>query len=90
MFFVMIVQPHYYYASGMQILYLPPYSPDYNPIEEFFSAMKARIRANRDFVRGELTGELTCDPYGMLWQAVFTTFTSASARGWFRDCGYLL
>ena len=51
--------------------------------------MKAWIRANRDFVQGELSLELTCDPYKMLWKAVFTTFTSAGARGWFRDCGYL-
>jgi hypothetical protein len=84
------VEPHHCYASGMQILYLPPYSLDYNPIEEFFSAMKAGIHANRDFVQDELSSELTCDPYKMLWEAVFTTFTPASARGWFRDCGYLL
>ena len=90
MFFTMILQPHYNYASGMWILYLPPYSPDYNPIEEFFSAIKAGIHANHDFVRGELSGELTCDPYEMLWEAVFTTFTPANARGWFRDYGYLL
>ncbi|KAJ2932106.1 hypothetical protein H1R20_g5000, partial [Candolleomyces eurysporus] len=41
--------------QGMRILFLPPYSPDYNPIEEAFSAIKAWIRANRDYVRGELS-----------------------------------
>lgn len=76
-------------ASGMCILYLPPYSPDFNPIEEFFSAMKAWIHCNHNFVRIELSGEPTCDPYEMLWEAVFTTLTPAKARGWFRDCGYL-
>jgi hypothetical protein len=73
---------------GMKILFLPPYSPDYNPIEEAFSAIKAWIRANRDYVRGELSGELTCDPYDMLWEAVYTAGTAENARGWFRDCGY--
>ena len=32
--------------SGMHLVYLPPYSPDYNPIEEGSSAMKAWIRRN--------------------------------------------
>lgn len=72
----------------MRLLFLPAYSPDFNPIEEAFSAIKAWIRANRDFVRGELTGEPTCDPYAMLWEAVFTTATADKAAGWFRDCGY--
>ncbi|KDQ06621.1 hypothetical protein BOTBODRAFT_121246 [Botryobasidium botryosum FD-172 SS1] len=53
-----------------------------------FSSLKAWIRANNDFVRGELTGELTCDPYTMLWEAVFTAATPEKARGWFKDCGY--
>ncbi|TFK68635.1 hypothetical protein BDN72DRAFT_769062 [Pluteus cervinus] len=74
----------------MRILYLPPYSPDFNPIEEAFSAIKAWIRANRDYTRGELSGEITCDPYEMLWTAVFETVTVEKAQGWFRDCGYLL
>ena len=28
---------------GVKLLYLPPYSPDQNPIEEFFSELKSRI-----------------------------------------------
>lgn len=31
------------YFSGIKILYLPPYSPDMNPIEELFSAWKAYL-----------------------------------------------
>lgn len=73
----------------MRILFLPAYSPDYNPIEEGFSAMKAWIRANKDYVRGELTGELTCDPYAMIWEAVASSMTPHNAEGWFRDSGYL-
>ncbi|KZP22977.1 hypothetical protein FIBSPDRAFT_737944 [Athelia psychrophila] len=74
----------------MRVFYLPPYSPDFNPIEEGFSAMKAWIRSNRDYVRAEMTGELTCDPYTMLWEAVFSSITAAKAEGWFRDCGYIV
>lgn len=38
-------------AAGAQLRYLPPYSPDLNPIEMFFSKLKARLRqaAQRSF-----------------------------------------
>ena len=31
-------------ATGATLLYLPPYSPDFNPIEKFFSKLKALLR----------------------------------------------
>jgi len=77
-------------ARGCRLLYLPPYSPDFNPIEEGFSAMKAWIRGNNEFVLGELTGEDTCDPYRTLWEAVFTSMTPQKITGWYRDCGYVV
>ncbi|KAJ2913748.1 hypothetical protein MD484_g6667, partial [Candolleomyces efflorescens] len=76
-------------ARGMRLVFLPAYSPDFNPIEEAFSAIKAWIRANRDYVRGELAGEITCDPFSMIWSAVFESVTLDKVQGWFHDCGYL-
>jgi DDE superfamily endonuclease len=32
--------------AGVKLIYLPPYSPDFNPIEEFFSELKAFIKRN--------------------------------------------
>jgi transposase len=32
--------------AGVKLVYLPPYSPDYNPIEEFFSELKAYVKKN--------------------------------------------
>jgi transposase len=32
------------HAAGAQLLYLPPYSPDYNPIEQVFSKLKTLLR----------------------------------------------
>jgi transposase len=32
------------HAAGAQLLYLPPYSPDYNPIEQDFSKLKTLLR----------------------------------------------
>lgn len=31
-------------AAGCKILFLPPYSPDLNPIEKFWANMKAKVR----------------------------------------------
>jgi transposase len=31
-------------AAGARLLYLPPYSPDFNPIEKAFSKLKAHLR----------------------------------------------
>lgn len=77
---------------GMKLLYLPTYSPDFNPIEEAFSCIKAWIRGNRDYVRSELVPDdldTTINPYAMIWDAVFGAVTPAKVEGWFKDCGYL-
>ncbi|KZP14113.1 hypothetical protein FIBSPDRAFT_896845 [Athelia psychrophila] len=44
----------------------------------------------QDYVRGESSGEAACDPYEMLWEAIFTTMDSNKAQGWFRDSLALL
>jgi transposase len=69
-------------TTGMQLIYLPPYSPDFNPIEESFSAIKAWIRANRDYTRSELSDDATPDPYTMIWEAVYMTVTPTKAEGY--------
>ena len=38
-------------STGVQIEYLPPYSPDLNPIEEAFSKIKHWIRHHQDFYK---------------------------------------
>ena len=35
---------------GCRVVFLPPYSPDYNPIETAFSTIKSWIRHNHDFM----------------------------------------
>jgi transposase len=34
-------------AAGAKLLYLPPYSPDFNPIENAFAKLKALLRKRR-------------------------------------------
>ncbi|KAJ7131199.1 hypothetical protein C8R44DRAFT_583336, partial [Mycena epipterygia] len=70
--------------------YLPPYSPDYDPIEEGFSALKAWIRSHRHYTDGVMAGAPYADsPYTMIWRAVFESMTADKAQGWFAHSGYI-
>ena len=67
-------------ARGCHLLFLPAYSPDFSPIEEAFSKVKAALRR-----AGARTHEALQEAIG---QALLTV-TAADASGWFRHCGYL-
>ena len=65
--------------AGAQLLYLPPYSPDLNPIENIFSKIKQRLRS------------LACRTRDALWQAIqpaLDTVTAADAFNCFVHAGY--
>lgn len=64
---------------GARFLRLPPYSPDFNPIEEAFSKVKQFLR------RAEAR---TDDDLRTATWAAFATITSADTAGWFTHCGY--
>jgi hypothetical protein len=81
---------YYICNSGRCLWYLPAYSPDFNPIEHGFSAMKAWICGKWDYVLGELSEDLTCDPYEMLWSAVFESMTPNNIVGRYKDSGYIV
>jgi transposase InsO family protein len=64
---------------GCELLYLPPYSPDLNPIEEAFSKVKGLVgRA------GARTREALIEAMGRALDVV----TAEDARGFFEHCGY--
>ena len=66
-------------ARGARVLFLPPYSPDLNPIEMAFAKLKAHLRAKA--IR-------TIDG---LWQAIgdiCRLFTPAECRNYFNAAGY--
>lgn len=67
-------------AQGCQLLFLPAYSPDFSPIEEIFSKLKAFLRRT-----GARTHEALQEALG---QALLTV-TAQDTRGWFGHCGYL-
>jgi transposase len=66
-------------SRGAQLLYLPPYSPDLNPIEQAFAKLKALLRK---------VGERTRDG---LWNAIghiLKLYSPDECRNLFRNSGY--
>jgi len=66
-------------ATGARLIYLPPYSPDYSPIESCWSKLKAILRKAKARSREALDEALT--------QAI-EHITQSDAKGWFNLCGY--
>jgi transposase len=66
-------------ARGARLLFLPPYSPDFNPIEHTFSKVKQSLRRAK---------ARTDDTLRAATWAACATVTPADAAGWFSHCGY--
>jgi len=65
--------------AGAHLRFLPPYSPDFNPIELAFAKLKAFLRAARP---------RTFDHVNALVAAALALFTPAECRNYVRHCGY--
>jgi transposase len=63
------------------LLYLPPYSPDLNPIEECFSKIKSLLRKAEARSR-----EVLVEAIGRAMSSI----TERDAQGFFENCGYRL
>lgn len=76
------------HSRDIKLLYLPPYSPDLNPIEEAFSFIKSYIRRHglRFRTAAESGDELS--PFLFLYEAI-DAVTEEQAEGWFEHAGYL-
>ena len=66
-------------GAGCELLYLPPYSPDLNPIEEAFSKIKGILRKAEARTREALVEALG---------PALSSVTEEDARGFFEHCGY--
>jgi transposase len=66
-------------AAGARLIFLPPYSPDLNPIEQAFSKLKHHLRNAK-----ERTVEATCKRIG----AILKTFSPDECRNYFTNSGY--
>jgi transposase len=70
--------------AGVKLIYLPPYSPDFNPIEEFFAELKAFIK--RNWHNYEEHVDQGFDSF-LRWCIDVVGGNSQSARGHFRHAG---
>jgi transposase len=66
-------------AAGASVLYLPPYSPDLNPIEQLFAKLKAMLRSAAARTKDAL--------WASLGQAL-DAFPAAECRNYLENCGY--
>ena len=66
-------------AAGCELVFLPAYSPDFNPIESLFAWLKVRLRSLR-----ARSVEALLDGIG----GANRVESSVLARGWFTGCGY--
>ena len=67
--------------AGCELLFLPPYSPDFNPLEEAFSKVKGILRRAKGRMR-----EAFVEATGRALDAI----TPEDIRGFYSDCGYRL
>jgi transposase len=68
-------------ARGCELLFLPPYSPDFTPIEQAFSKLKAILRG-----LGVRTREALVEAV----RVALNVITPADAAAWFAHAGYAL
>ena len=66
-------------GRGCTVAFLPPYSPDLNPIEHAFSKLKATLRRKAARTREALERAIA---------EALEAITPSDALGWFRHCGY--
>lgn len=66
-------------ATGARLVYLPPYSPDFNPIEQAWSKVKQILRSLKARTAEALEAAVA---------AALAAITPENAIAWFLHCGY--
>ena len=68
-------------SAGAELWFLPPYSPDLNPIEKMWSKIKAILRTLKARTEQALINAIT---------KALEAITASDAKGWFKSCGYTI
>ena len=66
-------------STGVKLIYLPPYSPDLNPIEQMWGKVKNYLR--KESAR-------TLDKFAISIKLAFMSIQSADLSNWYGHCGY--
>ena len=69
--------------AGILLIFLPPYSPDYNPTEETFISIKYYLK-----VHDEILQTLQAPDVMTIVKAAFDNVTAQDCNSWITDCGY--
>ena len=67
-------------AAQAELWYLPPYSPDFNPIEKCWSKIKECLRSAKARTQRTLERAIA---------RALRKVSVSDARGWFKECGYI-
>jgi len=68
-------------AAGVQVIFLPPYSPDLNPIEKCWAKVKQALRAAKARTWDDLVDALA---------TALRSVSPSDVLAWFAHCGYKL
>ena len=68
-------------SAGARLLYLPSYSPDFNPIEKLWSKVKEALRA---------AAQRTVQAVGEAVSRALAAVTAQDCHGYFTSCGYAI
>lgn len=68
--------------AGIGTLFLPPYSPDFNPAEEAFSYVKGYLKKHDQLLQAGT-------PLQYLIQGAFESLTEKHCESWVTDSGYI-
>ena len=68
-------------STGALVIFLPPYSPDLNPIEETFASIKSYLMTHEDSIQSD-------NDLQEVMMHAFASVTAESCKAWFKDCGY--
>ncbi len=66
-------------SCGAKVIWLPPYSPDFSPIEQMWSKLKTYLRKVKARTGEELDRAVA---------EGLKLITESDCRGWFKHCGY--
>jgi transposase len=67
-------------SVGAELWYLPPYSPDLNPIEKMWSKVKTILRTLKARTEESLINAIA---------KALEAINADDAKGWFESCGYM-
>ena len=68
--------------AGIMLIFLPPYSPDLNPIEAAFSSIKYYLKEHEKLL------QTIPNPFAVIYSSFNDSITAEKCKKWIQNCGY--